>query len=109
MCIRDSLRADEPVRQFTITAKGAEAYSFSVTHGDEDGQGVRLSEVRPNVFRVTLSREILTPTRRVDIMVAGRNKGTGWGAPSYISFARMDPSAPYSDPALTILPQPKAK
>lgn len=103
------LRADEPVRQFTITAKGAEAYSFSVTHGDEDGQGVRLSEVRPNVFRVTLSREILTPTRRVDIMVAGRNKGTGWGAPSYISFARMDPSAPYSDPALTILPQPKAK
>ena len=26
------LRADEPVRQFTIAARGSESYSFSVTH-----------------------------------------------------------------------------
>ena len=103
------LRADERVRQFTIAARGAESYAFSVTHGDADGQGVRLSEVKPNVFRVTLNRDLLSPTNRIDITVVGRNGKTGWGAPSYVSFARMDPSAPYSDPALTILPQPKAK
>ena len=100
------LRADEPIRQFTIAARGAESYSFSVTHGDADGQGVRISEVRTNVFRITLNRDLLSPTNRVDITVVGRNGKTGWGAPSYVSFARMDPSAPYSDPALTILPQP---
>ena len=103
------LRADDPVRQFTITARGAESYAFSVTHGDADDQGVRLSEVKPNVFRVTLNRDLLSPTNRVDITVVGRNGKTGWGAPSYVSFARMDPSAPYSDPALTVLPQPRAK
>lgn len=100
------LRADEPVRQFTISARGAELYSFTVTHGDADGQSVQLSKVRPNVFRVTLNRDLLSPTNRVDITVVGRNGKTGWGAPSYVCFARMDPSAPYSDPALTILPQP---
>jgi len=42
-------------------------------------------------------------------MVCGRNPGTGWGAPSYVSFARMDAKAPYSDPILTPLPQPAAK
>ena len=67
---------------------------------------MRISEVRTNVFRITLNRDLLSPTNRVDITVVGRNGKTGWGAPSYISFARMDPSAPYSDPALTILPQP---
>ena len=103
------LRADEPIRQFTITARGAESCSFTVTHGDADGKGVQVSEVRPNVFRVTLNRDLLSPTNRVDITVVGRNGKTGWGAPSYVSFARMDPSAPYSDPALTVLPQPKAK
>ena len=101
------LRADEPVRQFVIAARGAEHYSFSVTHGDADGQNVKVSKVGPNVFRVTLNRDLLSPTNRVDITVVGRNGKTGWGAPSYVSFARMDPSAPYSDPALTILPQPK--
>ena len=60
----------------------------------------------PNVAKVTIGRNGLSPTNRVDITVVARSKGTGWGAPSYVSFARMDPAAPYSDPALTILPQP---
>ena len=102
------LRADEPVRQFTITARGAETFAVAVTHGD-DGGHVRVSPVKPNVFRVTIDRSVLSPTNRVDITVVGRSGKTGWGAPSYVSFARMDPSAPYSDPALTVLPQPKAK
>ena len=101
------LRADEPVRQFTITARGAETFAAAVTHGD-DGVNVLVSPVKPNVFRVTIDKSILSPTNRVDITVVGRNGKTGWGAPSYVSFARMDPSAPYSDPALTILSQPVA-
>ena len=51
----------------------------------------------------------MSPTNRVDIAVFGRNPGTGWGAPSYVSFARMDPDAPYSDPILTPRPRPKEK
>ena len=101
------LRADERIRQFTITARGAEAFSATVTHGDDGGGGVRISTVRPDVFMVTIDGTALSPTNRVDITVVGRNAKTGWGAPSYISFARMDPSAPYSDPALTVLPQPR--
>ena len=100
------LRADEPIRQFTITARGAEAFSATVTHGD-DGGNVRVSTVKPNVFLVTIDRSIISPTNRVDITIVGRNAQTGWGAPSYVSFARMDPNAPYSDPALTVLPQPQ--
>lgn len=100
------LRADESVRRFTITAKGAEMFSATVTHGD-DGRNVRISKVKPNVFTVTLDAAGLSPTNRVDITVVGRNAKTGWGAPSYVSFSRMDASAPYSDPALTILPQPR--
>lgn len=100
------LRADEPVRQFTITARGAETFAAAVTHGD-DGGTVRVSTVKPNVFIVTIDKSILSPTNRVDITVVGRNAQTGWGAPSYVSFARMDPSAPYSDPAITVLPQPQ--
>ena len=100
------LRADEPVREFTVTARGAETFAAAVTHGD-DGRHVRVSTVKPNVFRVTIDKTILSPTNRVDITVVGRNAQTGWGAPSYVSFARMDPDAPYSDPALTVLPQPQ--
>ena len=100
------LRADENVRRFAITARGAETFSATVTHGD-DGRNVRISKVKPNVFTVTLDAASISPTNRVDITVVGRNAKTGWGAPSYVSFARMDASAPYSDPALTILPQPR--
>ncbi|MBQ0032502.1 MAG: hypothetical protein KBT68_06845, partial [bacterium] len=101
------LRADEPIRQFTIAARGAEVFSATVTHGDDGGGGVRISAVRPNVFMVTIDKSVLSPTNRVDITVVGHNAQTGWGAPSYVSFARMDPDAPYSDPALTVLPQPQ--
>ena len=101
------LRADDEVREFFITAKGAEEYAFVKTHGE--GVDVRIERMRPDAVKVTINRRGMSPTNRVDITVVGRNAGTGWGAPSYISFARMDPSAPYSDPVLTVLPQPKAK
>jgi len=101
------LRADDEVREFMIAAQGAAEYAFVQTHGV--GVDVRIERLRPDAAKVTVRRAGLSPTNRVDVAVFGRNPGTGWGAPSYVSFARMDPEAPYSDPALTVLGQPKAK
>ena len=101
------LRADDEDREFVIRAQGAEEYAFVQTHGE--GVGVKIERTGPDAAKVSINRRGMSPTNRVDIMVCGRNAGTGWGAPSYVSFARMDASAPYSDPALTVLPQPKAK
>ena len=100
------LRADDEVREFVLNAKGAEEYAFVKTHGE--GVDVKIERMRPDAAKVTICRRGMSPTNRVDITIVGRNAKTGWGAPSYVSFARMDPSAPYSDPALTFLPQPAA-
>ncbi len=101
------LRAPEETRTFRITARGANEFSFTQTHGV--GVSVCIEKEKPNVAKVTIGRQGLSPTNRVDIMVCGRNPGTGWGAPSYVSFSRMDDKAPYSDPILTPLPPPATK
>jgi len=101
------LRTDEETRTYRISAQGASEFAFVQTHGT--GVDVRIEREKPNVAKVMIGRRGLSPTNRVDIMVCGRNPGTGWGAPSYISFSRMDAKAPYSDPVLTPLPQPSAK
>jgi len=101
------LRTDEETRTFRIVAKGAFEFEFVQTHGS--GVGVKIEKDGNDAATVTITRRELSPTRRLDIMVCGRNPGTGWGAPSYVSFARMDATAPYSDPVLTPLPQPAAK
>ena len=100
------LRAEEERREFLVTACGAKEYAFVQTHGKD--VDVKIERVRPDAAKVTIDRRGLNPTNRVDIMVCGRNPGTGWGAPSYVSFARMNPDDPSSDPALTVLDQPKA-
>ena len=100
------LRAEDESRSFVLSSKNADEFSFVQTHGV--GVDVKIELPKPNVAKVTINRKGLSPTNRVDITVVARNKGTGWGAPSYVSFSRMDPSAPYSDPALTPLPQPAA-
>ena len=100
------LRAEEERREFLVTARGAKEYAFVQTHGKD--VDVKIERVRPDAAKVTIDRRGLNPTNRVDIMVCGRNPGTGWGAPSYVSFARMNPDDPSSDPALTVLGQPKA-
>lgn len=99
------LRAEDTTRTFFIRAIGAKEYKFVKTHGE--GIEVKIEQVKPNEARVTINRTGMSPTKRVDIAVFARNPGTGWGAPSYLSIARMDLSAPYSDPVLT--PQPKAE
>ena len=98
------LRADDEVCEFWITARGAEEFAFVQTHGE--GVEVKIERMGTDAAKVVIRRRGLSPTNRVDIAVFGRNAKTGWGAPSYVSFARMDPAAPYSDPALTVLPQP---
>lgn len=100
------LRADDTRRIFFIRAVGAEEFRFVKTHGRDID--VTIEQIKPNEARVIVDRTKMSPTARVDIAVFGRNKGTSWGAPSYLSIARMDPAAPYSDPALTILTDPPA-
>ena len=92
------LRSDEISRVFFIAAEGAKEYRFVQTHGT--GVKVEIDKVAPNAAKVTIDRRGMHPVNRVDIAVFGRNPGTGWGAPSYVCFARMDPTAPYSDPVL---------
>ena len=101
------LRADEQVRTFRISAKGAKEFAFVQTHGA--GVDVRIEREAPDRAKVVIDRRGMSPTNRVDVAVFGRDPGTDWGNPSYVSFARMDPSAPYSDPALTPLPPPATK
>ena len=96
------LRAEDTVRTFDVTASGAEEYAFVQTHGR--GVEVRIERTALNAARIVIDRRGMSPTNRVDISVFGRNAKTGWGAPSYVSFARMDPQAPYSDPLLTVPP-----
>ena len=101
------LRADDEIRTFEVSAKGAAEFRFVATHGEDAVIG--LENLSKTSVRVMVKKSRLSPTCRADLAVFGRNPGTGWGAPSYVSFARMDPEAPYSDPALTVLKEPKAK
>jgi len=101
------IRATDAVRTFDISAKSAAEFRFVRTHGT--GVDVTVESLSAASARVTLQVAGLSPTNRVDIAVFGRDPGTGWGAPSYVSFARMDPKAPYSDPALTVLGDPEGK
>lgn len=95
------LRAEDKVRKFRLVAKGADEIEFSVLRG---GNAAKLSKAPfKGVADLEIDRSKMSVTNRVDIGVFGKNAGTGWGAPSYVSFAVVDPSAPYSDPVLTPL------
>lgn len=93
------LRADKPVRTFFIKAKGGAEYAFAAVH-DEKGLA-KVEQVEPGVAKVVIDRSGMTPTNRIDIGVFAKGPKTGWGAPSFVSFAVVDPEAPYSDPVLT--------
>ena len=75
---------------------------------DGDPSAVNIRPLKTGVARLTVDRRALTPTNRIDVAVFGRGAGTRWSAPSFVSFAVVDPSAPYSDPVLTPLAEPKA-
>ena len=100
------LRTEASQRTFLITAAGGDEYRFHVIWDEKSAASV--IPLGPDTARVTINKDLLTPTNRVDIGVYARAKGTKWSAPSFVSFAVVDSSAPYSDPLLTPLPQPTA-
>ena len=101
------LRSPDASRTFDVLVRGALEYRFATVHGDP--KKVKIAQFRPDVARLTVDRRALTPTSRIDVAVFGRDAGTCWSAPSFMSFAVVDPSAPYSDPVLTPLEAPKAE
>lgn len=93
------LRSEDRIRRFRLVAKGADEFEFSVLRG---GAAAKLMKSPfKGVADLELDRSLMAVTNRVDVGVFGRNAGTGWGAPSYVCFAVVDPDAPYSDPVLT--------
>ena len=93
------LRADENERSFEVKAKGAGDYMFSIVHDDLGAANIQ--RIGYDNAIITLDKTKMSTTNRVDLAVFGRSPGSGWGAPSYVSFAVVDENAPYSDPVLT--------
>ncbi len=98
------LRAPDEERVFFIAARGAGEYEFRCVHGE-----CEIERIGKDAAKVTVKKSVLSPTSRVDVAVFGRNPGTGYGAPSFVSFSAVDHKAPYSDPLLTILPDVPAR
>ena len=98
------LRADAPKRGFVVKASGGEEYAFAQVHGSENA--VEIVRLANDTAKITVDKSFLSPTSRVDLAVFAKKAKTGWGAPSFISFAAVDPEAPYSDPVFTVLPEP---
>ncbi len=104
------LRAEADERKFTVNAAGLQGCEFAFSCVHDDLGAAKVERLGRDAALVTLDRTKMSPTNRVDIAVFARKKGkTGWGAPSFVSFAVVDPNAPYSDPALTPLAPPPAK
>ena len=93
------LRADETERVFEFMASGALEYAFRIVH--DDFCAASIEEIDWRTARVKIDKTRMTPVNRVDVAVFGRTRTSGWGPPSYISFAVVDPAARYSDPVLT--------
>ena len=96
---RNHATVSETTRDFAIVASGDDEYAFAAVH-DERG-AAKVVHTAPNAAKVTIDKTLMSPTNRVDVAVFARRQGSGWGAPSFVSFAVVDPSAPYSDPVLT--------
>ena len=99
------LRAEAIEREFTIKVAGAAQYAFAVVHGNPEA--AKVVQTAPDAAVVMIDKTKMSVFERVDVAVFGKNSGTDWGAPSYISFAVVDSEARYSDPALTPLGAPK--
>ena len=91
----------DQARVFRITALGDDEYEFFQSHGDT--RGVKIERLL-NVAAVSIDRQTVSPTNRIDIAVVGKTAKSGWGAPSYVSFAVLDENAPYCDPTLVLKP-----
>jgi len=101
------LRSPDVLRSFVVRAAGGSEYAFAAVH-DEKG-AAKVTRLGRDAARITIDREKMSVTNRVDVAVFAKNAKSGWGAPSFVSFAVVDPSAPYSDPVLTPPPEPVAE
>lgn len=93
------LRSPDRARCFRISAVGDDEYEFFQSHGDP--KAVKIERVL-DVAAISIDRSLVTPTNRVDIAVVAKTAKSGWGAPSYVSFAVIDEKAPYCDPVLVL-------
>lgn len=92
------LRQAQEKRSFAVSVAGADEYAFRVIHGDASAASVR--PMGKSVAFVTIDRNKLGATSRVDIGIFGKTKDSGWGAPSIVSFAVVEPRDGYVDPVL---------
>ena len=92
------LRAPDEERSFTLVASGADEYAFRIVH--DDFGAARIENAEGCVARVLVRRSRMTSVNRVDVAVFGKTRSSGWGAPSFVSFAVVEPVVKYSDPAI---------
>ena len=92
------LRNPETTRSFVVRAGGGAEYQFVAVHNKE---AAKIDRIAPDAARITLDKSLITPTNRVDVAIFAKTGESLWSAPSFVSFAVVDPAAPYSDPVLT--------
>ena len=93
------LRSPIEKRIFYIQAHGADSYEFRRVHGDE--KSVVIEKLKSDVAKITVDRNRINPTNRLDIAVFGKIANSQWSAPSFVSFAVMEGGEGYSDPVLS--------
>ena len=99
------LRSPEEKRSFAFVVDGAPEVAYRIVH--DPASAAKIEEQKGVAALVSIDRTKLSGTTRVDLAVFGRKPGTGWGAPTYVSFSVVDMDAPYYDPAL--VPRTEAK
>lgn len=100
------LRSPETNRLFRVQATGGTELAFAIVHDEKNLAS--LKQISPTVAEITIHRAEMTPTNRIDLAIFARTEKSLWGAPSFVSFAVVDPKAPYSDPMLTPREAPAA-
>lgn len=90
------IRSGKSVRKFALRAAGGDEFEFRIVHGDTG----RANIARTGDSTAVVEFQIESLTNRLDVAVFAKSRTSGWGAPSYVSFFRPDPGAPYCDPAL---------
>ncbi len=92
------LRLPDEKRSFALVVDGASEVAYRIVH--DPACAATVKEQKGAAALVEIDRTRLSGTARIDLAVFGRNPGTGWGAPTYVSFSVVDMDAPYHDPAL---------
>ncbi len=99
------LRGPEETRTFKVMVSGGESYAFAQVHGDPEA--VKIARTAVNRAELRIDKTRINSTNRVDVAVFAKSKTSSWGAPSFLSFAVVDPEAEYADPFLTGSQEPQ--